>query len=207
MQYNLGMFSKVKPSYLLPALLVLIAAVALLGPAEAELGTNVRIVYLHGAWVWTALAGFASAAGAGLIGLISRRRGWLQQSKVLGQAGAIFWITYLPLSLWAMQANWNGLFLLEPRWRIGMDFALIALLLQAAILLLHIPFMTGLLNVGYAGSLLWSLSRAEQVMHPPSPIASSDSSLIQIYFAGLVLLCLLTGWSLSRLLLNLQTEG
>ena len=206
MQYNRPMFSRLKPYQWALLLLAIIAMVTFFGPPEAELGSNVRIVYLHGAWVWTALAGFALAALTGAIGLVTNRASWLAQSKVLGQTGALFWITYLPLSLWAMQANWNGLFLLEPRWRIGMDFALVASLIQLAILFFNLPWVTGLINVAFAGGLLWSLSQAEQVMHPPSPITSSGSATIQIYFFLLTLLCLLLGWLISRFLSNLQSE-
>jgi len=56
----------------LPGNFIALGAVALLtvfGPAEKTLGTNVRVVYLHGVWVWTALAAFLSAAVAGLVGL------------------------------------------------------------------------------------------------------------------------------------------
>ena len=35
--------------------LLAILAMTALGPAERSLGTNVRAVYLHGAWVWAAL--------------------------------------------------------------------------------------------------------------------------------------------------------
>jgi hypothetical protein len=205
MQYNRSMTSKLSNAWLIPILLVLIAAFVWLGPSEAELGSNVRVVYLHGAWVWTALIGFGAAAIFGIIGLVRGTRRWLRQSKVLGQTGALFWISYLPISLWAMQANWNGLFLLEPRWRIGMDFALVAILLQAAILLLRLPRVTGILNFAFAGSLVWALSRAEQIMHPPSPITSSNSLLIQTYFFLLTGLCLALGWFVSRSLLELQS--
>jgi hypothetical protein len=74
-------------------------------------------------------------------------------------------------------------------------------------LFFNLPWVTGLINVAFAGSLLWSLSQAEQVMHPPSPITSSGSATIQIYFFLLTLLCLLLGWLISRFLSNLQSEG
>jgi len=44
--------------------LATIAAYTLVGPAEKTLGANVRIVYLHGAWVWTALAAFVAGCFA-----------------------------------------------------------------------------------------------------------------------------------------------
>ena len=47
--------------------MVLIAALA---PAEKDLGTKVRVVYFHGAWVWAGKIAFGLAALAGLIGLL-----------------------------------------------------------------------------------------------------------------------------------------
>ena len=190
--------------FLLALLLGFIGLMVWLGPFERTLGGNVRVVYLHGAWVWTALIGFGAAAAAGAIGLILQKRDWLRYSKALGQSGAFFWLTYLPLSLWAMQTNWNGLFLLEPRWRLAIQFALVALLLQSAIFILDSPRLTGLINIGYFSGLLWALNRTEQVMHPPSPIFNSGSSRIQFYFLLLLLLCLLAGGLISRGLLSLQ---
>ena len=96
---------------------------AFLGPEEKSLGANVRIVYLHGAWVLTAEIAFFAAALAGLFGLILRKDIFHAWSAALGRTGIIFWVTYLPLSLFAMQSNWNGLFLAEPRFRLAMMFA------------------------------------------------------------------------------------
>src|SRR3989337_1778611 len=64
---------------------------------------------------------------AALPGLALRSEAWNRWSIALGQTGALFWITYLPLSLWAMRATWGGLYLAEPRWRLGVSFALAAL--------------------------------------------------------------------------------
>ncbi|HMZ09002.1 MAG TPA: hypothetical protein PK078_15405, partial [Anaerolineales bacterium] len=51
----------------------MIAILALFGPEEKSLGSNVRIVYLHGAWVLTAEIAFFAAALTGLLGLLLRR--------------------------------------------------------------------------------------------------------------------------------------
>ena len=48
-------------------LILIIALFTLLGPEEKSLGANVHIVYLHGAWVLTAIVALASAGLAGLI--------------------------------------------------------------------------------------------------------------------------------------------
>ena len=180
--------------------LLAIALLAALGPAEKALGGHVRVVYLHGAWVWAALAAFAAAAGSGLAGLISRREAFYAWSAALGRTGLIFWITYLPLSLWAMQANWNGLFLAEPRWRLALAFAAGGLVLQVGLFLAGKPAWTALGNLFYFVLLIVSVLGVENIMHPGSPIFSSESPLIPIYFSGLFLLTLLAvGW-VARLL-------
>ncbi|NIM92814.1 MAG: hypothetical protein GTO18_03750 [Anaerolineales bacterium] len=173
--------------------LVLIALVSNFGPAERTLGVNVRSVYLHGAWVWTALVGIAAAALSGLVGLLTRRKQLQDWSIALGRTALLFWITYLPLSLWAMSLNWNGLFLDEPRWRIAFDFAIIGILVQLAIYLLKNSAYGSALNFLYGIAVAWSLSNADQVMHPDSPITSSNSDQIQLFFMSLTALCLLAG--------------
>ena len=110
--------------------LIAIALLALLGPEEKDLGANVRIVYLHGAWVLAAGLALVVAGLAGLAGLLTRRAAFHRWSAALGRTGILFWVTYLPLSLWAMESNWNGLFLSEPRFRLAVIFAVTGVLLQ-----------------------------------------------------------------------------
>ena len=177
--------------------IIVIAVASLFGPAERSLGTNVRLVYIHGAWVWTALIAFGAAAAVGLMGWLLSRQSLHIWSSALGQAGIFFWITYLPLSLWTMQANWNGLYLTEPRFRFAIDFAVIGILLQLAILILRKPRITSLINMGYFAALWFTLSRTTQVMHPSSPILSSNSLEIQLFFSALLGLCIIALWLLS----------
>src|SRR5262245_27073603 len=104
--------SKPKTNFnLFIVIVALIAIIALLGPEEQSLGSNVRIVYMHGAWVLTAELILLMSGLAGLIALLTPHKIFHQWSAALGRTGIFFWVTYLPLSLWAMQANWNGLFL------------------------------------------------------------------------------------------------
>ncbi|MFP3854088.1 MAG: hypothetical protein ACLFWD_07320 [Anaerolineales bacterium] len=182
---------------LLALLLALIGLTVRLGPFEQILG-------LHGTWVWTALIGLGAAAGIGGIGLILQKTRWLHCSRGFGQSSAQFWISLLPLSFWAMHTNWNWPFLLEPHWQLGVQIALVAVLLQSAILRSHAPRLIGLVNISCFFGLLWALSRTEQPMHPPSPILNSGSSRIHLYFIFLLLLCLLAGGLISRDLLSLQ---
>ena len=187
--------------------LLAIVVVTALGPAEKSLGTNVRVVYLHGAWVWTALVYMMAAAVVGLVGLLTRRRNIHYWSRVLGRTGLVFWITYLPLSLWAMQTNWNGLFLSEPRWRVAIIFAIGGLAIQIGITLLENPAWASALNLIYAVILFYVLRTTDQVMHPGSPIFSSGSGRIQIYFLTLLVLTLLAAWQLARIWRGVESQS
>jgi hypothetical protein len=186
------------PLVLFVLLLLVVALFTTLGPAEKSLGTNVRVVYLHGAWVWVALLSFYAAALVGLIGWITRRERLHYWSRALGRTGLFFWITYLPLSMWAMQTNWNGLFLAEPRWRLAVVFAIGGLLLQVGLSLLENPAWASAANLLYAVLLWLALQSTEQVMHPSSPVLSSGAWRIQLFFGGLVLLTLLVAWQVAR---------
>ena len=185
------------------ALVALIAIIALLGPEEQSLGVNVRIVYLHGAWVLTAELVLVMSGLAGLIGLITPRKTFHQWSAALGRSGIFFWVTYLPLSMWAMQSNWNGLFLVEPRFRLAVIFAVTGVLVQAGLWLMNTDWITSLANIVLIVVLRAIFATADNVMHPPpSPIFNSGNYAIIGFFVALILLSLLAAYFLTRVFLK-----
>lgn len=206
--YNLDMSKLNSPLYYFFIVLVLIAILALFGPEEQSLGSNVRLVYLHGAWVLTAEIAFIAAALAGLLGLLLRRDLFHAWSAALGRTGIVFWVSYLPLSLLAMQTNWNGLFLAEPRFRLAMIFAVTGVLLQLGLWLFNTPWLTSLANILYIITLRVIFATAENIMHPPpSPIFNSGNYVIIGFFVALNLLAWLAAYFLTRFLLDLKTSN
>jgi hypothetical protein len=187
--------------------IVLIALLALLGPEEQSLGSNVRIVYLHGAWVLSAELAFLLAGIAGLLALITRRQSLHNWSAALGRTGIVFWVMYLPLSLWAMQANWNGLFLAEPRFRLALIFAVTGVLLQVGLWLVNIDWVTSLANLIYIVVLRVTFATADNVMHPPpSPIFNSGNYAIIGFFVAMILLSMLAAFFLTQVFLSLKPK-
>lgn len=183
---------------------IVIALLALFGPEEKSLGANVRIVYLHGAWVLSAELAFIAAALAGLIGLVTKREAFHQWSAALGRTGIFFWVTYLPLSLWAMQSNWNGLFLAEPRFRLAVIFAVTGVLLQLGLWLVNTNWITSAANIIFIVVLRVIFATAENVMHPPpSPIFNSGNYAIIGFFLALIALTLLASYFLTRVFLGI----
>ena len=187
--------------------IIVIALLALFGPEEKSLGANVRIVYLHGAWVLAAELAFVAAAIAGLVALITKRESWHRWSTALGRTGIVFWVTYLPLSLWAMESNWNGLFLSEPRFRLAVTFAVTGVLLQAGLWLINTNWITSLANILFILVLRVVFATASNVMHPPpSPIFNSGNYVIIGFFLAMILLTLVAAYFLAKVFLNLNKE-
>ena len=182
-------------------ILALLTTVGLtaIGPDEQSLGPNVRIVYLHAAWVLTAEAVLGLSALTGLLGILFRRQRLHKWSAALGRTGLIFWVVDLPLSLWAMQANWNGLFLSEPRFRIAVIFAVVGVLLQIGLILLARPVFTSLFDVLFFIALWISLKQAGYVLHPQSsPIFGSGILSLELFFIGIFFLTMAAAWFLTR---------
>jgi len=196
-------------SPLIPFLISILAIVilTLFGPEEKSLGSNVRLVYLHGAWVLTSELFLILAALAGLLGLVLKRDIFHAWSAALGRTGIVFWVTYLPLSMFAMQANWNGLFLAEPRFRLAMTFAVTGILLQAGLWMMNTKWLTSLANIIFIIVLRAIFATAENIRHPPpSPIFNSGLWNISFFFVALNILAWVTGFFLTKFFLQTQPE-
>lgn len=186
---------------------IVIALLTLFGPEEKSLGSNVRIVYLHGAWVLAAEVAFIAAAISGLLGLILRRDIFHDWSAALGRTGIVFWLTYIPLSLIAMKTNWNGILLTEPRFRFAIIFAVTGVLLQVGLWLFNIPWLTSSANILYIVALRVVFATAKNIMHPPpSPIFSSGLWNIITFFVVLNILAWVAGYFLARSFLTMKTS-
>ena len=202
------MLKKYSPLLLFFVTVVVIAVLALFGPEEQSLGSNVKIVYLHGAWVLAAELAFAAAALFGLLALVMRRERLHQWSAALGLTGIVFWVTYLPLSLWAMQANWNGLFLAEPRFRLALTFAVVGVLLQVGLWIIDNNVLTSIANIAFIVALRVIFASAANVMHPPpSPIFNSGLWNIIIFFILLNVFAWLAAYFLTKWFLTLKTDN
>ena len=98
-----------------------------------------------------------------------------------------------------MEANWNGLFLAEPRFRLAVTFAVVGLLLQIGLWIINLGWLTSAANIIYIVILRIVLSTAQYVMHPPpSPIFNSGNGQIIGFFIAMNLLSWLAAYFLSR---------
>jgi hypothetical protein len=190
-----------KPWFYLAASLLVVGYLTFLSPLEKTLGANARIVYLHGALVWVALAAILAAGVAGAFGLLFRAARLHAWSQALGRTGLLLWLVFLPMSLYVMQANWNGLFLDEPRFRIPLNFAIVGLLLQVGLSFLPDLKWTSWGNLGFSAALMWGMFGIDAVMHPDSPVMRSGARDIQLFFLALLVVLLLVALQIARLFL------
>ena len=177
---------------------VAIFLVTTLAPLEKTLGTGARIIYLHGAWVWSAMITILAAGAVGLAALLARRENLYAWSRALGRAGIVLWVSFLPMSLYVMQVSWNGIYLDEPRFRIPFNFAVVGLFLQTGLSFFK-PVWTSLANLLYGAALFLAMRSVETILHPDAPILNSDARGIQVFFAVLVILILVFAWQIARL--------
>jgi hypothetical protein len=174
--------------------LVVIVLIAFLAPIEKTLGANIRIIYIHAAWVWTGKLLFGIAAIAGLLALIfSSQDRLVHLCRSLAYTALFFWVTYLPMSLYVMQSTWGGFFFDEPRWRIPFMLGIIAVLLQGALWAFNNNRFTALGNLVFGVALWWQLGGVENVLHPDNPIQQSNSSAIMGSYSLILIFTILLG--------------
>lgn len=162
---------------------------ALGAPAEETLGQAVKLVYIHAALMWVAF-GLLTLSGL-LGGLYFVRR----SPRVFSWSGASMIVAVAlllgtgSLGLITAKITWGGVFWAEPR-----------LMMLGQILVIGIAAVFVARTVGeslpaagaaaVAAAAAWVLLlRTERVIHPVSPIFSSDSAAIKI-FPLLITVCL-----------------
>jgi hypothetical protein len=166
---------------------------ALLVPAEQSLGANLRLVIVHGAWVWAGQIFFWLAAVLGLAAMVLRRGSWAAWCQAAGRTGLFFWLTYLPMSLLVMQLTWGGLYLDEPRWKVPFAFGVAGVLLQVGLAVMNSEILTSAGNLLFGAAQFASRYSIQNVLHPDSPLAGSASWRIPLSFTVLLLLSLAFG--------------
>jgi hypothetical protein len=192
------------------SLLVLaVAALALAWatPNDVTLKGTSKVVYIHGALVWTALL---TLTAAGIVGLAALAAMLVQRDSVmhawalaLGRTGLLFWVAYIPVSMLASRMAWNAVFLAEPRYTTAFRVLAVGVIVQVIVLLFNRPAISSGLHAAQAAVLWAMLLTTPSVLHPDSPILRSVPS-IQFFFGLMVLACGMAALQVARLIANLM---
>jgi len=176
-------------------------------PQEKTLGSSIRLIYFHGAWIWTGILLFAGAGLLGFAALLWKNKNLFTWCHAAGLAGLFYWLTYLPMSLWVMNVSWGGFFFDEPRWRVPFTFAIVGTLLQFGLWLMNSKQITAVANTLFAAALIMALASLTSILHPESPVLQSNSTLLKTLFlllfsvsfaGGITLSAVIRSWLTAR---------
>lgn len=178
--------------YILPVaaatLLACLLMLVVLAPAEARLGSVVKLVYVHGALVWIGLLTFSVAGGLGLVALLVRQPVWYRGTQAAGVAALVVWILYAISAMavtgltWGQLIAWN-----EPRVKATGLILVAIVLLNGVIWVVNQRDFTAVVNL-VMGVVPWAVVRqAGVIQHPVDPIGGSESAAIQDFYLLIVL--------------------
>ena len=188
--------------------LVVLAAVALLlawaAPNDVTLAGTSKVVYIHGASVWTAMLALtiAGITGFAALVLVKHRAVLNVWTLALSRTGLLFWIATLLVSIIASRMAWNAVFLAEPRYTTAFRVLAVGIIVQVIILLVNRSVVSSALHVAQA-VILWALLlTTPSILHPDNPILRSVPS-IQFFFGLIVLACGVAALQVARLMSGL----
>lgn len=164
-----------------------LAALLVFSPSEATLGSVVKLVYLHGALERVAAWAFAAAGLSGLVLLLARRPSLAPWTQALCETAILFWLAHFAVSVPAQIMAWGGINWREPRVVDALWIAAISAVIYVVALWIAKPVWWGLSGMASAVTLLVVLNGAVNVLHPLSPILTSDSAAIKLFYGGIVL--------------------
>jgi hypothetical protein len=183
-------------------LFILLLTAVVMAPAETRLGNLVKLVYVHGALVWSGLLAFSIAGALGVLALIVRRPVWQRGVEAAALAALVVWILYVISAMvvtgltWGQVVAWN-----EPRVRATALILLATLASYLAVRLVRQPSFTAATSVLLALAAWLAVKQADVIRHPQDPIGGSGSAAIQSFYllivvstAGLTLALLAWLW-------------
>jgi len=193
---------------LLAALGVILFILLWLSPSEQSLGQIVKLVYMHGALVRTAMLLFAISLPVNLVALLWGRSGWLAWGKALIGAALAIWLIHTLFSMITTYAAW-GMFIawFEPRTRFTFTVVVVGLVIVVIAYLVGDDRFSALAFVVLAGLTLALAPRLGAVQHPLNAIGSSPSNAIRAYYTAIWVVTLLMGILLTVWLRSRLTPG
>jgi hypothetical protein len=190
---------------LLTGLALLLAVLLLLSPTELTLGQTVKLVYLHGALVRTAIVLFAVSLPLNLIAVFNHKPDWFSWGQACSWAAVAIWLGHTLFSMVTTYAAW-GVFIawFEPRTRFTFILAAVTLIVTTVAWLVADARFSAVAFALLAGLTLGLLPRLGFIQHPLDPIGTSPSPTIRIFYAAILVISvamggLLTVWLQARL--------
>jgi hypothetical protein len=183
---------------LIGVLAVVLAALLAVSPEEETLGKVVKVVYLHGAMVRTAILLLVLALPLHLLALAGRGGAAGRWGAAATGAGTVVWMVHTVLRIvttyaaWGILIAWN-----EPRTRFTFAIAAFSLLVAVAARLLQGERLAHLPPALLSASVLAIIPRLGFLQHPIDPIGRSTSAEIRCFYVAILAVSALIGLALT----------
>ena len=175
-------------------LLIALAVLLWLSPAEQTLGQAVKLVYLHGTLVRTAMLIFAASLPINLLALVRRQRNWAAWGKAFVWGAVTIWLAHTVFSMVTTYVTWGiAIAWFEPRTRFTFAVAGASVIFVAIAHFMKNARFSSLSFVVLSGLILSLLPRLGIIQHPLDPIGTSTSSAIRAFYAAILAITLILG--------------
>jgi len=178
-------------------LIVSIATITMISPAEKTLGNFVKSIYLHAAFIWAAIIMFSVAGLLGLIACFSSNDNFYQWSTAIEYTAISIWSINFLFSLVIQSLAWGGIAWNEPRTAMSIFILLFSFILIFASLITKPLKIKGLYNLLMSIIMWFFLVRTGVAIHPVGAISGSPSTAIKAYTLVIALLVLILAISVA----------
>lgn len=168
-----------------------------LSPTEKTLGANVKLIYLHASMIWTALLLFIVSLVVLGVGLIQKKKKYLNKGKRIFITGSIALAINLALSMISMQIIWQKIAWQEPRFKNMVTAFFLLIICFALAAFFEKTEIKSSLYIIASLSVLLLIMISVNVIHPASAIRDSGSLAIKFFPLAMTGLLFTTGMLIS----------
>ncbi len=168
------------------ALVLGLGILLVLSPAEATLGSVVKIVYVHGAAERISTYAYLLAAAAGVLQLVPGRAALVRWTRALSETAIGFWLGQIIISLPAQLLAWGGLMMDEPRVVGALWILVLTAFVYVVARWMADPAWLAFAAVANSVIVLVVLRGGINLLHPLNPIIASESVSIKLFYFAIV---------------------
>jgi hypothetical protein len=168
-------------------LMMFLAVLLILSPAEATLGNVVKIVYLHGSLERISTYAYLAAGLLGVGQLAIRRETLAYWTQAVAETAIGLWLAQFVVSLPAQILAWGSIALSEPRVNSALWILGLTVLLYGVARWMGQHAWMSIAAAANAIIVLLILRGTVDIVHPFNPIVASDSMDIKLFYAAIVL--------------------
>lgn len=173
------------------AFISLAVTLALVAPQERILGGYIRLIYIHAAVTWVALALFAASFISGATHLPAAEKAPARWADAFFGNALYFWGASSFIGSIAAYLTWGEAWYLEPRTRMAFIILALALVVFTAGPMIKREVLRVALQTAVSAVIFLMLALTGKLVHPNNAFLKSDSLEIKIF--ALVIMLVFAG--------------